>query len=558
MSHASLASRYRPQLFSEVTGQDMIKTILSRASAQDKIAPAYLLSGTRGVGKTTIARIFAKALNCINSPTAEPCNVCDACKKAMLGNHVDIIEIDGASNNKVDDARKLKENIGYAPMEGRYKVFIIDEAHMLTTQAFNALLKTLEEPPKGVVFIMATTEPHKFPQTIISRCQQFVFQAQPERELIEHLRRVIEKENIKYDEESLHLIARRGAGSVRDSMSLLGQTLAFGGDELNIEVTRNVLGVAGQEAYERLLVAMQKKDCFTIVSVTQELINRGIDISFFLKELSALWRNLFLICQAGESEKQNIVNLLDLPPAEQQRLIELAKLFNLSYIHAAWHMCLDSQKQILDSLEPASSLELLLLNLAMLSELISLDILSENTGELEILSSKKAQMQVTQATSSPHNNEVKPQIFEQTKELSINNELKQTTNAAINSHNEVAAEKKNFDLKDLSFEGLVEYCKNIDNTLRLQQVEGEFIIEGENISLNITTKSHMHYNRLRLVQDKIIDCATNYCNKKIALMLNPPLNEAKTEGELLKEMNEHPIIKRLSEDFGAQLVKCKK
>ena len=175
MKHASLAARYRPQSFAEVVGQDMIKEVLSRASAEGRVASGYLFCGTRGVGKTTIARIFAKALNCAHAPAAEPCNECEQCRKITAGIHPDVVEIDGASNNSVDDARALREKIGYSPMEGRYKIFIIDEAHMLSKSAFNALLKTLEEPPSHVVFIFATTEVHRFPATILSRCQVFSF-----------------------------------------------------------------------------------------------------------------------------------------------------------------------------------------------------------------------------------------------------------------------------------------------------------------------------------------------------------------------------------------------
>ena len=197
MSHASLAARYRPQTFAEVTGQETVKAILSRAAAEDKVAPAYLLSGTRGVGKTTIARIFAKALNCVHAPTGEPCNQCEQCRRITMGNHVDVVEIDGASNRGIDDARRLREAIAYAPMEGRYKVFIIDEAHMLTRESFNALLKTLEEPPPRATFILATTEARKFPITIVSRCQHFIFKAIPEAELVAHLTRVLNKEGIR-------------------------------------------------------------------------------------------------------------------------------------------------------------------------------------------------------------------------------------------------------------------------------------------------------------------------------------------------------------------------
>lgn len=362
MSHASLAARYRPQTFAEVTGQETVKAILSRAAAEDKVAPAYLLSGTRGVGKTTIARIFAKALNCVHAPTGEPCNQCEQCRRITMGNHVDVVEIDGASNRGIDDARRLREAIAYAPMEGRYKVFIIDEAHMLTRESFNALLKTLEEPPPRATFILATTEAHKFPITIVSRCQHFIFKAIPEAELVAHLTRVLNKEGIPFEENAVRLLARRAAGSVRDSMSLLGQTLALGGDHLTEASTRSVLGLAGQELYERLLSALKAQDCLAVAALTQELLERGVDLGFFLRELTTLWRNLFLIRQAGAAATA----ALDMPDAEKQRLLDLAPQFDPAYIHAAWQMVLESQRQVLTSLEPSAALELLLLNLALL------------------------------------------------------------------------------------------------------------------------------------------------------------------------------------------------
>ena len=375
MSHASLAARYRPQTFAEVTGQETIKAILSRAAAEDKVAPAYLLSGTRGVGKTTIARIFAKALNCVHAPTGEPCNQCEQCRRITMGNHVDVVEIDGASNRGIDDARRLREAIAYAPMEGRYKVFIIDEAHMLTRESFNALLKTLEEPPPRATFILATTEAHKFPITIVSRCQHFIFKAIPEAELVAHLTRVLNKEGIPFEENAVRLLARRAAGSVRDSMSLLGQTLALGGDHLTEASTRSVLGLAGQELYERLLNALKAQDCLAVAALTQELLERGVDLGFFLRELTTLWRNLFLIRQAGAAATA----ALDMPDAEKQRLLDLAPQFDPAYIHAAWQMVLESQRQVLTSLEPSAALELLLLNLALLPRLVSLETLSRTT-----------------------------------------------------------------------------------------------------------------------------------------------------------------------------------
>lgn len=366
MNHASLTARYRPQTFAEVAGQDTVKAILSRAAAEDRVAPAYLFSGTRGVGKTTIARIFAKALNCEHAPVGEPCNMCEACRKITQSMAVDVVEIDGASNRGIEDAKRLKENIGYAPLEGRYKVFIIDEAHMLTREAFNALLKTLEEPPARVTFLLATTEPHKFPVTIISRCQHFVFKRLSQAELERHLVTVLNRENINFESEALALIARRASGSVRDSMSLLGQVLALGENGLTAYDTREVLGLAGQDAFFTLLDAILAQDCLAVVKLVRLLLDRGADIGFFLRELTSLWRNLFILAQAGE----NGLTVIDLPEAESTHLLRYAKALPLTHIHACWQMTIEGQRRVLTSIEPAQALELLLLNLAALPRLM--------------------------------------------------------------------------------------------------------------------------------------------------------------------------------------------
>ncbi|MFA9393204.1 MAG: DNA polymerase III subunit gamma/tau [Halodesulfovibrio sp.] len=376
MSTAALTTAYRPQRFADVAGQKTVKAVLSRAAKEDKVAPAYLFSGTRGVGKTTIARIFAKALNCKNAPTNEPCNECEHCKKITQGMHVDVVEIDGASNRGIDDARRLRESIGYAAMEGRYKVFIIDEAHMLTRDAFNALLKTLEEPPKGVTFILATTESHKFPITIISRCQHYTFKMLTEQELVDHLTKILGLEKLEFDPAAVRLIARRAAGSVRDSMSLLGQVLALGNDRLEVADVRSILGLAGQELFFSVMDAMKNQDVIALSQVIRDILEQGVDIGFFLRELGNTWRNLFMLKQAGAQA----LPLLNLPEAEAQKWLEMAPQFALSHVHACWQLTLEGQRRVLTSLEPAMALELLLLNLAFLPKLISTESLSRGTG----------------------------------------------------------------------------------------------------------------------------------------------------------------------------------
>jgi DNA polymerase-3 subunit gamma/tau len=376
-THIQLTAKYRPQNFAQVVGQEEICTVLSRAAALDRIAAAYLFSGTRGVGKTTIARIFAKAVNCQTAPTPEPCNYCRHCRQITSGSAVDVAEIDGASNRGIEQARRLKEDVGYAPLEGRYKIIIIDEAHMLTKEAFNALLKTLEEPPPGVTFVMATTEPQKFPATIVSRCQHFVFKRLTQTQLEAHLRHVLEQEGRPFEPAATVLLARRAAGSVRDGMSLLEQVLTIGDGVLRLEDVRRVLGLAGGELFQRLITAIRAQDCVAVSDVLRVLLDQGLDLGFFLRELVELWRNLFLLRQAGEKA----LTILELPDAEARIWLAEAAAFSPTYIHAAWQITLEGQRQVLTSLEPAQALEMLLLNLTYLPQLLPLERLADSRAE---------------------------------------------------------------------------------------------------------------------------------------------------------------------------------
>lgn len=369
MNFASLAARYRPRTFAEVAGQEVVRTVLSRAAAAQRAAPAYLFSGTRGVGKTTIARIFAKALNCERGPGPEPCNECPSCIAVARGSSPDVVEIDGASNRGIEDAKRLKETVGYAPLEGRYKVFIIDEAHMLTREAFNALLKTLEEPPARVTFLLATTEPHKFPPTIISRCQHFVFRRLGQGALEAHLSGVLEREGVDFEREAVAVLARRAGGSVRDAMSLLGQTLALSQERLTAAAVREVLGLAGSDLYFELLGAIRAQDCVGVSRLVRQLLDQGVDIGFFLRELGEMWRNLFILSQAAEEG----LAAIDVPEAEGRELLAQAGALSASHIHACWQMTLESQRRILSAAEPAQALELLLLNLALLPRLLPIE-----------------------------------------------------------------------------------------------------------------------------------------------------------------------------------------
>src|SRR5262249_31384968 len=254
------ARRYRPQRFEDVVGQDHVVQALRNAILMNRVTHAYLFSGTRGVGKTSVARIFAKCLNCVHGPTVEPCNTCEICQAIAAGQDVDVIEIDGASNRGVESVRELRQNAGLRPSRARFKIYYIDEVHMLSTGAFNALLKTLEEPPEHVKFFFATTEPNKIPITVLSRCQRFDFAGITPEQLVPTLGEICAREQIEAASEALHAVARRAGGSMRDAQSLLEQLLSAAGDRLTIEAVHRLLGTASDERLLDLLEALADHD----------------------------------------------------------------------------------------------------------------------------------------------------------------------------------------------------------------------------------------------------------------------------------------------------------
>ncbi|WP_457560332.1 DNA polymerase III subunit gamma/tau [Caminibacter sp.] len=291
-----LALKYRPKKFEEIIGQDSIVKTLTNALDSGRIANAYLFSGLRGSGKTTTARIFAKALQCENGPTSTPCEICENCQLANENRHMDIIEMDAASNRKIEDIRDLIEHTKYKPTIGRYKIFIIDEVHMLTNEAFNALLKTLEEPPKYVKFIMATTDPLKLPATILSRVQHFRFNKINERIIENYLQSVLAKENVNYNQEAIRLIVKSAQGSVRDSLTLLDQAIAYSNSDIDLDKTVEMLGVVNPEIINELFKAVLAQDKKTLLNTIKEIQNYDIEsildeTVIFLKE--ALFNGTF-------------------------------------------------------------------------------------------------------------------------------------------------------------------------------------------------------------------------------------------------------------------------
>jgi DNA polymerase-3 subunit gamma/tau len=304
VSYLVLARKYRPQRFEDLIGQEHVARTLTNAIALGRVHHAFLFTGARGVGKTSAARILAKALCCAQGPTATPCGACDFCKEIASGQSVDVLEIDGASNTGVDDVRQLREGVRYLPSKGKKKVYIIDEVHMLSTSAFNALLKTLEEPPPHVVFVFATTEVHKIPSTIMSRCQRYDFKLIPTARLVEHLSGILTAEKIAFEVEGLRVVARQAAGSVRDGLSLLDQVIAYVGDQaITGERVAEVLGVADRRLLFQLVEAALARDVGQALRLVTHAVDRGVDLGQLAKAFLAHLHDVEiagLVPEAGE------------------------------------------------------------------------------------------------------------------------------------------------------------------------------------------------------------------------------------------------------------------
>lgn len=388
MAYLSLYRKWRPQTFADVVGQEHVVRTVKNALRSGRVAHAYVFAGPRGTGKTTLARLLAKGLNCINVSDGDPCGECDVCQRIARGHSVDVIEIDGASNRGIDEIRDVREKVKFAPAEGQYKVYIIDEVHMLTTEAFNALLKVLEEPPSHVVFVFATTEPHRIPATILSRCQKFDFRAFTSDEVVRQLKAIAESEDIEVSDGALRLMARHSEGGMRDAIGYLDQCASFASGSIDSSLVSQVLGVVERERLDALADALKERDLASALILIKDLTTAGIDLRQFANDAVEYFRDLMLL--RSSPGNRDIVALTE---EERGRALERARGFEV-----------DELLRIVDSLGKAASdmrwatnaqlpLEMALIELVKVHPLINAQLTDAKDVNVEALMERVARLE---------------------------------------------------------------------------------------------------------------------------------------------------------------------
>lgn len=477
MSYVVLARKWRPKTFDDLIGQDYITQTLKNAITTGKIAHAFILSGPRGVGKTSTARIVAKALNCINGPTSDPCSECSFCTEISKGKSLDVMEIDAASHTGVNDVREIIENIKYLPTSGKNKIYIIDEVHMLSQSAFNALLKTLEEPPPHVLFILATTEVHKIPVTILSRCQRYDFKKVSVDKIKEQLASITSKEEIKIQDETLYIIAQEADGSLRDSLSLMDQLIATFGSDIKHEEALSVLGILDRTLVKSSLEGIIKKDPKFCIDVLNQAVEKGISPKRFAEDLLRTLRYALLIRTCGKE------SITDLSEEDKTSLSELLKGVSIETVESLFNLMLEGAENIQRSFYPQMALELILIKLSTLENVVpvqdiinKLDSLSKSMG-----SSKQTSVRVDEPKqtyrSAPTPRQA-PKLAERIVDSSTDRNEAEPAQAKTNLSGSKSRE---------DFIQFVKTTKPIIGT-RLEQVN-EIIIEGSIVKIICDTSS---------------------------------------------------------------------
>ncbi|HUU50014.1 MAG TPA: DNA polymerase III subunit gamma/tau [Nitrospinota bacterium] len=541
MSYVVIARKWRPKTFDEIVGQLHVSQTLKNAIANKRIAHAYLFAGTRGIGKTTTARIMAKALNCVDGPTPEPCNQCIECSEISSGRAFDVIEIDGASNRGIDEVRELREKAVYAPSRGRYKIYIIDEVHMLTMPAFNALLKILEEPPKHIIFMFATTEINKVPITILSRCQCFDLKRISIQDIVNHLSMISEKEGIKIDKEDLFLIAKSAEGSMRDAQSLLDQIVSFGGKEIKRESVITILGIVDQEIFKGLMEGISKKDADSLLKIIQDLTLYGHDIGLFCRNLLEFILGLMITKASKDS-----YSLIELPKIRVDEMKDLASKFSTAELHQIFDILSTTEVEMRQSTDPLLPFEMALLKLTKIRSLKSVEDMIERLSGIEKSFTEKDLLEKSQSTK----------IFQEKTE-----EEKISLPEKIYPQEEKAESVE--ELEDMWLKVIKHSEKKKEWLPSVLEHLSPLSLKGDILELGFLKKNNFCIESIKENMALINEATREALGKKIKLKVNETVIEGKSEIKKeeeasKKDISEKEILKEAQDIFDAKVVEEKK
>ena len=549
-SYEVTATRKRPQDFDKLVGQDFVVSTLENAIKENRIAHAYLFSGPRGVGKTSSARLLAKALNCEKGMSAHPCGECESCRAIAKGSSVDVIEIDGASNTSVNDIRAIKEEIMFPPQSSRYKIYIIDEVHMLSTSAFNALLKTIEEPPEYIIFIFATTELQKVPATIRSRCQQFRFQLISQDLIMKCLASAAEDINIKADEDALFWIAKEATGSMRDAYTLFDQVAAFSGDHITLQKIREKLAIAGFSAISSIISAVLSGDHKTAMENLSGLFADGVSAEQITKDAADYFRTLLLY-------KEGIRRTDILGSAIQDIPEDIVAMLSREQLEAALKAFLSLYRDLRYSLSPRFEIELLFSRLASLPDLTSPEILVRKIEDLKngvaegsVVIKKKVQRIIESAPAEAvisNEPEKEPEKMEEP-QLQQPEQEEEETEAPIPAEDIAEEENRPFSLSDIP--AAAEMLSKMGKTVAARYLEAvESISENDDGSYFITLSKPLAYNNLKLAEKDVSKAISSVMGYPVAIKLRLEEKKALTDEDFSDDM------KRLKAFLGGKLIK---
>ena len=546
MSYLVLARKYRPQTFDEVVKQDHITRTLTNAISAGRVAHAILFSGPRGTGKTTVARILAKSMNCNNGPTPVPCNDCRSCREITAGNAADVFEIDGASNNSVDQIRDLRENVKYMPAHSLYKIYIIDEVHMLSIAAFNALLKTLEEPPPHVMFIFATTEPRKIPITILSRCQRHDFRRIDVESISKHMKKICVKEDVDIDDESLGLIAREANGSMRDGLSLLDQVMSCTQGAIDHDQILDILGVIDRDIIFKISSAVIQEDIMEILDIIDEVYSAGHDMKKLYADLIEHFRNLLIVKMGKKTRK-----LVDIPAYEIDLMLDQTKNVPKTFLNQLFDLLFKEEPIIEYSSRSKLAIEMVFIRMFQIKPALPIDVLIEKLDHLKKDFDESLETIIgtadrpSQATSGPVTGTAEStetfapcHTAPADHDESIENKWEKLLSIFLEKHPSLAANLKNSKIKGL-----------IDNQLEIE-------VNGNDFNIKMVRKEKNIGIIKKVCRDffgKEIDVIIR--TKKITENKHHQKNSRKVR--LKQEALSHPLVTDALEIFNGKIIDVK-